>query len=348
MKHIILITEDISEPIDEGIKKYSFKLSRFLIETKQAKIFTSKINHKLGTQYILPKNKFFFSVSFFKKLKTDNSGIIIYVPNSSSTLMSFLRLKMLSFFTHKKTVMISIQKREHSFWQRILINKLLRPNLLFTFSERERKYYKLLGINAILTTAGVNLKKYTKVDFPKKQQIREKLNLPTEKKIVLHVGHINKGRNISILKELVKKGFEVIVIGSTCFPDDVKLKKQLQNDGIRIISEYITKINEYYQASDLYVFPVLNDNSVIEFPLSILEAMACNIPVLSTPFGSIPYHFKQTEYFKYFTDKESLIKQVNIMFTESQLDKCNNQAIIINGYTWEDQFQKIITRINTL
>jgi glycosyltransferase involved in cell wall biosynthesis len=37
------------------------------------------------------------------------------------------------------------------------------------------------------------------------------------------------------------------------------------------------------QASDLFVFPTEND----AFPSSIVEAMACGLPVLTTPVGAI-------------------------------------------------------------
>jgi glycosyltransferase involved in cell wall biosynthesis len=45
----------------------------------------------------------------------------------------------------------------------------------------------------------------------------------------------------------------------------------------------IQNVQEYLQASDLFVFPTEND----AFPSSIVEAMACALPIVTTPVGAI-------------------------------------------------------------
>ena len=42
-------------------------------------------------------------------------------------------------------------------------------------------------------------------------------------------------------------------------------------------------IPEYLQAADLFIFPTEND----AFPSSLIEAMACGLPVVTTPVGAI-------------------------------------------------------------
>jgi len=50
---------------------------------------------------------------------------------------------------------------------------------------------------------------------------------------------------------------------------------------------FYEKIEEFYQASDVYIFPVRNPTGSIDLPLSVLEALAVGLPVVSTRFGAI-------------------------------------------------------------
>jgi len=347
LKKIIILTEDISEPMDEGIKKYSFKLVQYFLELENAIVYTYKNYSKIKYQNTIPKNKLFLSISFLKKLKKEDSDIILYIPNSSSTLMSFFRLKLISTITRKKSILISVQKRNHFFLSKFMIKYFLKPNLIFVFSKREKLYYNNLKLNTEITIPGVNTKKFFPVTKVKKLQIKKSLGFNDNQKIILHVGHINKNRNIEILKTLASSGYLVIIIGSTCFNDDEKLKQEMELSGITIINSFIENINEYYLISDLYVFPVQNNSSVIEFPLSILEAMACNIPVLTTKFGSLPNHFTESNYFKYFNDENDIVVKTNKLIKEDA-SKCNNSELIEREYTWEARFNELFDKLNPL
>jgi glycosyltransferase involved in cell wall biosynthesis len=341
---MIVITENISLPIDEGIKKYSFKLSQNLIKYHNASIFTSVFNPDLQSQFLLPKNKLFLSINFFKSL-IKLKGHILYVPNSSSTLASFIRLKIIEIFTRKKTILVSIQKRTHSNWQKKFIKIFLKPSLMFVFSDREQGYYGKMNIKTELTSIGVDIESFTAVSDDRKEQLKIKYNINPNKRVVCHVGHINEARNIRMLKNLVSDNCEVVIIGSTCFDSDEALKLDLESNGVILISDYIENIGEIYQMLDAYIFPVKIDNAVIEFPLSILEAMSCNIPILSTKFGSIPKHFKENEYFKYFDSEDELIHKTKSLFSQSNLNDCNNRIEIVENFTWDTQFEKLYNKI---
>ena len=341
---MILITEDVSFPIDEGIKKYSFKIVEYFNKRMGSYTFTNEFNKELKNQLKLPQNKLFFSFKFYKALMK-LEGDILYIPNSSSTLASFIRLKIIEIFTRKRTVLISIQKRSHSNWQKKLIKVLLKPSLIFVFSDREKKYYEELNINTEMTSIGVNIDKFSMVTDEKRKKLRVKYNVNPDKKVVCHVGHINEARNIRMLKNLVSNSCEVVIIGSTCFDSDEALKLDLESNGVILISDYIENIGEIYQMLDAYIFPVKIDNAVIEFPLSILEAMSCNIPILSTKFGSIPKHFKENEYFKYFDSEDELIHKTKSLFSQSNLNDCNNRIEIVENFTWDTQFEKLYNKI---
>jgi glycosyltransferase involved in cell wall biosynthesis len=76
-------------------------------------------------------------------------------------------------------------------------------------------------------------------------------------------------------------------VGSSSYPEDKTLVDELEKMGVKIFLGYMENVEEIYQLSDIYIFPVEEMNSSIGLPLSILEARACGIPVVTTDFGSI-------------------------------------------------------------
>jgi glycosyltransferase involved in cell wall biosynthesis len=336
MSKTIVLTEDISMPIDEGIKKFSFHLAKFYSKkNKDNKIFSSSRNSDLPDLQLMPANKLLFAPSFFKQLSGYKAQEVIYVPSSSSTLMSFVRLKLVSLFTGSaKSIMVSVQERKHGKLAKKLIS-WIKPSEVVVLSNKQASYYKSLGINCKVSPIGVDTKKFVAVKASEKQDLREKLRLPLDAKIVLHVGHINKGRNLCILKGLLAAGYQIVIIGSTRFESDDAHKSDLEKEGFLFVNHYIEKIEEYYQASDIYVFPVKAAKSAMEFPLSVLEAMASNIPVVTTRFGGLENFFIESKWFKYFSDEKDLLSSIHSFPKDTE---CDNRSKVIESFTWEKIF----------
>src|ERR1035437_10373004 len=175
----ILITEDISQPIDEGIKKFSYRLALYILsENEQNKVFSIFTNPNIKNLEQLPANKFFFSLSFFWKLLSYKPHDLIYIPGSSSTLMSFIRLTIMSLFSGKaKKIMISVQERKYGSFSKKLI-KFMKPTQMIVLSRKEMEYYYAMGINTTLSPIGVDIEKFTAITVSEKQTLRNKLGLP--------------------------------------------------------------------------------------------------------------------------------------------------------------------------
>jgi len=82
--------------------------------------------------------------------------------------------------------------------------------------------------------------------------------------------------------------------------------------------------------ADWYVFPVLKTDAAIETPLSVLEAMATNLPVLTTRFGSLPDTFQQDEDFIFIKSPEDIV----VALKEGFAGNCNNREKI-QPFTWD-------------
>jgi glycosyltransferase involved in cell wall biosynthesis len=344
MRKTLLIAEDVSEPIDEGVKKFSFYLAKYVLELNtDSVVFSAYANKDLPDLRHLPKNKLLFSVSFFRIIYSFRPEMLVYIPSASSTLMSFIRLSLMALFIPKsRALMVSLQERKHSRFSKGLIS-LIKPDQIVVLSRKEANYYKSMGFDCFVSPIGVETGKYLEINPSQKRRLREKLNLPIEGRIILHVGHINKGRNLEILKGLIDDGFHIVIVVSTRYESDLKLKSALEDIGYLFITSFIKDIEEYYQASDIYVFPVESATNAMEFPMSVLEAMSCNLPVLTTRFGGIESFLAETDWIKYFESENELRKKI---LTIPQDTECENRNLVLSKFAWSNVVSNLFENKN--
>jgi glycosyltransferase involved in cell wall biosynthesis len=161
---------------------------------------------------------------------------------------------------------------------------------------------------------------------------RDKYGIARDKFVVLHVGHMNPGRNIAALEKLQDDHTQVMVVGSTSTAQDSRLIERLRDRGVIVWTGYVENIQEMYQLSDCYVFPTLNPTSCIEIPLSVLEAMACNLPVVSTKFGGLPDMFSASDGL-YYVEVEELEEAVQTVKMGAAATNTRDKVI---NYSWEN------------
>jgi glycosyltransferase involved in cell wall biosynthesis len=341
-ERIIFIAEDLSFPIDEGMKKYNYFLLQYLkTHFSDFVLFTLEDNDLTNESEII-NNKSFVSLKLFLKIRKFNPRLVIYSPSSSGTLLSFVRLFIIKLASLKsETIIINLQRRHHSQAAKAII-KFIKPRFVVVFSKKDSDYYNSMKIDTLPGKTGVDLNRFLPVNKTRKEELRRKYGFNELDKILLHIGHIKESRNISVLKPLLAEGYQVLLVGSTSTSQDMSLKYDLEKSGIKILDSYISQIEEIYQLSDIYVFPVINDNSAIEFPLSVLEAMACNLPVVTTPYGSLPDYFDQSGCFTYFSNKEELHRQVGSALRSVS----ENREVVLMKFSWEGIFDELFHSIN--
>lgn len=339
-QRIVFITEDLSFPIDEGMKKFNYAFVDFIENHfSDFKFYASKADNQLVTVKPISQRSF-KSLKLYSEIRNYTPHLIVYSPLSSGTLASFIRLYLLRLTSKRsKTILINLQRRKHGLFGKALI-RLIRPTQVVVFSRRDFNYFKLINVNPVFCKTGVDLDRFKNVSSEIKIKLRNKHGINLNDRVFLHIGHLNKGRNIESMKTLVTNHNHVVIVGSTSTDVNISLKDDLIKSGIDIRDTYIERVEEMYQLSDVYIFPVLNDHSAIEFPLSVLEAMACNLPVITTPFGSLPENFKQTGCFIYLNDFHDLkILSENILKTP-----CANREIA-SQFSWNSVLKDLVTNL---
>lgn len=339
--NIGIICETAYPPFDEGIRKYAFKLGETFAKQGHHVCNISRVkNWNTAKKYIktdtIPKNKFFLSYNFFRKIK--KMDLVIYIPSSSETVPSFIRYKLISIFA-SSSALILMQPNLTSLLRKSVI-RFLRPQNLYTLSVSLKRKYEKNRLKVKIINAGVDINKFQPVKEEKREMLRRKWNLPVNKILLLHIGHISSNRNLGILTNLPSK-YKVTILESTSYKDrkNIELEKKLKEAGIIIKSEYIENIEEFYQAADLYIFPVINSKGAIGFPLTVIEAMACNIPVLSTPFGLLPTVVHENNGVRFFNNKNEMLKLLDSDINNFM--KNNPRDYIKKKFTWKKIAEKL-------
>ncbi len=170
---------------------------------------------------------------------------------------------------------------------------------------------------------GINTEKFKK--NTDRTALCEKLCLPQDKTIVLHVGHCSKGRYLEEMLKLDKEKYHCVVIASGMF-DDENTINSLKNGGIDVRFGFVKNIEDYYNCADVYFFPTKSSEFVISVPLSVMEALSCSTPVVA--YSS----FEKLSLIKVNSDKAvTLIEDV------SQVEKAVEVALQCKG---EDSYLK--------
>jgi glycosyltransferase involved in cell wall biosynthesis len=149
---------------------------------------------------------------------------------------------------------------------------------------------------------------------------RKKLNIPEKDKVVLFLasgGSSDPRKGWGIVEKII---FELSKNKNICFLSvGNKKKPEINKNGkIRHI-KYIDNRNElaqYYSAADVFLFTSLAEN----FPLVILEAMACGVPIVSFDVGGVgeAMEHKKNGYLAKYGDSEDLIRGIEYIFNLSE------------------------------
>lgn len=276
---------DFSGTPDEGMKNVSRSTYEYLASRHDVMVLTSRT-------IVNPWN--------VKRVMAFRPDIIHYLHGP--TIRSLILLFFVKWITggRAKTV-VSATRPYFSKMTRPLVS-LLKPDLVLTQSERFERFFRDYGCQVAFLPNGVDCRKFHPVDAATKAKLRDKFGIPKDKTVVLHVGHFKKNRKLDLFTDIqAMDHIQVVIVGGTVETSDEALKDKLMAAGVRVIHHYIEDISEIYQAADLYLFPIsdkinglpesYNQIGAIDLPLSVLEAMACNLPVISSPFGALPRLF---------------------------------------------------------
>lgn len=226
-----------------------------------------------------------------------------------------------------------------------VVNSLLRRILLFLtkpwravdiiFSENSRKWYLK---NSTIVRNGIDLQKFacdrSQISFTKEQPFK-----------FLFLGSLSTQKNPLILPKLAKylsdegfNKFQIQVVGDG--PLRPKLEAAIEENGVQ---EYIelfgfrNDADQFLKKAQCQIMPSLWEG----MPVSIIEAGASKLPVISTPVGSIPdFLNEQNAYLVEVADFHLSMKQVMIDYPEALKKGRQLFDLVKKDFSIEGVFEK--------
>lgn len=265
-----------------------------------------------GDAVVIPAKPRGFHRCMRRLCKTVRPEAILYVPDASLNRLSLARCGLFRLAAGRLPIgMVTLQPNSFDFTVRLML-RLWRPDVVFAQAGGDPDLYRRYGMRYEVLPPAVDARRFRPAaGLEEKAALRRRYNLPEGCKVCLHVGHIRRSRNMDWLLQVnLPADAHLVVVGSASRALEQDLKRELEQRGATVIDSFLPAVEEVYRLADVYLFPVRSEKAAIEMPLSVLEAMACNLPVVTTPFGGLAQCFRDTPGLYYAETQEAFQEAV--------------------------------------
>ena len=124
---------------------------------------------------------------------------------------------------------------------------------------------------------GIDLTKFKRAEYSRVVSLKDELNIPSNAKVLLSVGEINKNKNHRIVIEALSRlGNDIWYVICGRGPLVNELKENANRLGVServIFTGYRTDVIDFYSMADVFVFPSYREG----LPVALMEAMSTNL-----------------------------------------------------------------------
>jgi len=289
---------------------------------------------------------FIFSIStliylLFRANKID----VIYSNESLPLLASSFRFKNIFYEVHD-------YPENKKYFYKLFLRRCRW--ILSTNEWKKNKLIKDFSLNSKKILVEPNAVEISKFNIEiSKEEARNKLNLPKDKKIILYTGHLYSWKGTDLLAKAgneLPDNFVVIFVGGTDL-DIFKYKEKYGQQKLKFAGfRPHEEIPLWQKAADILILPNTGKEKISLYytsPMKLFEYMASKRPVIASKLPSIEFILGK-EYPFYFDsdDKESLISMINFVFNFDNSEEVINSSFKkVFNHTWQNRATRIMSFI---
>jgi 1,2-diacylglycerol 3-alpha-glucosyltransferase len=204
---------------------------------------------------------------------------------------------------------------------------------------------------SVIVNLGVDTKKFTPLDAEARKDLREQLGFDKDDIIIGYHGRIGREKDlITLLRaftrlQIYNNNIKLLIVG-----DGVEsIKKQLSSRSEVILTGAKNNPIPYLQVMDIYTLTSLTETTC----LSMLEAMSCELAVVSTEVGFIKSYVRNG-YNGLFFEKQNpyhLARNIQKLIGDATLRKTlgwNARKTVVEKFSWDKTAQGIEHALNGL
>jgi len=274
---------------------------------------------------------------FVIQTMTFTLSVLLYGPWSKAEIIygrDDFSLALLSIFK-RNTVW-----EAHTAKRGLLVKLLLiKSKMIVVISKGLKGYFISLGVNeskVLVSPSGVDLIQFDIKE--NKEEIRKRLSLPLDKKIIAYIGkYTTMGRDKGV--EELKKAFPSV-------------RETYPQAHLLIVTEALPpEVPLYMKASDILVMNYPNTEHYARYmsPLKLFEYMASGRPIIAPRLQSILEIVDEDSAYLFTPeDQKNLVDTINIVL--SDLSEAHKRALKalekVREYSWRKKANKIIRTLS--
>ena len=290
---ILFITRPIAPPWDEASKNFAYNLAKNLPDFKIGLLANKNLKYlpnNIEQCPIYTSNKLnnYQRARLLKLISIRNKFDILHIMLTPSKLNSFCFKNFIIKKNHK--VIQTIATLREDLFSDKEIKKMIFGNVVITYSDYAKNMLEKLGFkNARRIYPGIDLEYYS----PAHKNFRFLMNnnLRPEDFIVTYPGEYSRlGAIDDIVKTITRLSSSPIKFILACRvknKKDAKKKekviKKLKKHNLLSKVAFIDTVPDMaklYNSSDVILFPARDMKGKFDVPLAVIEAMACEKPVI--------------------------------------------------------------------